>query len=141
MSSFFEFREKMMRKGREEPPQPVPPPASPSPGPLTVSQLTHQIDRVLRAGLPQQVMVRGECSNCHAARESSHFYFTLKDAKACIDCMMYREDFALMGFEPGDGVELLATGTIKVFAQRGRYQLYAKTLEPLGKGALDLAFK
>src|SRR4029079_3806225 len=111
------------------------------PNPLTVSQLTNQIDRVIRAGMPQEVMVRGECSNCHAARESGHFYFTLKDPRACIDCMMYRDAFALLPFEPGDGVELLATGTVKVYGQRGKYQLYAKSLEPLGKGALDLAFR
>jgi exodeoxyribonuclease VII large subunit len=141
MTSFFEFREKMMRKGEDPPPAPVPPPSSNAPTPLTVTQLTHQIDRVIRAGMPQEVMVRGECSNCHAARDSGHFYFTLKDAKSCIDCVMYRDDFALIGFEPGDGIELLATGSVKVFAAKGRYQLYAKMLEPLGKGALDLAFQ
>src|SRR5262245_37554654 len=141
MTSFFEFREKMMRKGEDPPRQPVPLKPATGPNPLTVTQLTLQIDRVIRSGMPQEVMVRGECSNCHAHRESGHSYFTLKDSRACIDCMMYRDDFALLPFDPTDGIELLATGIVKVFAAKGRYQLYAKHLEPLGKGALDLAFK
>jgi exodeoxyribonuclease VII large subunit len=42
---------------------------------------------------------------------------------------------------PEDGIELLASGRIAVYPQRGRYQLYASSLHPLGHGALELAFK
>src|SRR5437016_7731346 len=102
--SFFEFRERIV--AREPRVQPSP---SPSATLLTVSELTTLIDRVLRAELPQVLMVRGECSNCHAHKESGHLYFTLKDAGACIDCVMFRDDFRLLKFDPADGVELLAT--------------------------------
>ncbi|HEX8524556.1 MAG TPA: exodeoxyribonuclease VII large subunit [Tepidisphaeraceae bacterium] len=147
MSSFFEFREKLLARASEAPPSPAPTQAEKggrggaTEKPLTVSQLTADIDRVLRSNLPPIVMVRGECSNCKPHRESGHFYFTLKDAKSCIDCVMFRDDFAMLRFDPGDGVELLATGRVQVYAQRGRYQLYVKKLEPLGQGALELAFQ
>src|SRR5690606_17541626 len=72
---------------------------------------------------------------------SGHFYFTMKDADACIDCVMFKSDVARVKFEPKDGMDLLCTGSIKVYAQRGRYQLYVTRLEPLGQGALELAFQ
>jgi exodeoxyribonuclease VII large subunit len=132
---FFEFREKVTKAAK-------PPARKRAPADvLTVSQITQQIDQVIRGGLPPVVMVRGECSNCRPHRESGHFYFTLKDARACIDCVMFRDDFALLRFDPSDGIELLATGRIQVYAQRGRYQLYVRKLEPLGQGALELAFQ
>jgi len=134
--SFFEFRQRVV--AREPRTQPAPTSSAP---PLTVSELTMLIDRVLRAELPQVLMVRGECSNCHAHKESGHFYLTLKDAGACIDCVMFRDDFRLLKFDPVDGVELLATGRVAVYAQRGRYQLYVRRLEPLGQGALELKFQ
>src|SRR5439155_4105146 len=133
--SFFEFRERIV--AREPRPPSAPSPSTPL---LTVSELTTLIDRVLRAELPQVLMVRGECSNCHAHKESGHLYFTLKDAGACIDCVMFRDDFRLLKFDPADGVELLATGRVAVYAQRGRYQLYVRRLEPPGQGALERKF-
>jgi exodeoxyribonuclease VII large subunit len=142
-SNFFDFREQLFRANR--PPRredPTPQPASPSrPEPLTVSQLTQQIERALKGGLPAVILVRGECSNCKPHASSGHFYFTLKDASACIDCVMYRDDFRTLAFAPNDGIEMLATGRVAVYGQRGRYQLYCTRLEPLGRGALELAFQ
>ncbi len=139
MPGFFEFREKVTRSGRK--PAPAPAGRSAAGEVWSVSQITSQIDQVIRGGLPPIVMVRGECSNCRPHRESGHFYFTLKDAKACIDCVMFRDDFAMLRFEPSDGTELLATGRVQVYAHRGKYQLYVRKLEPLGQGALELAFQ
>jgi exodeoxyribonuclease VII large subunit len=108
---------------------------------LTVAQLTAQIERALRGGLPSTLYVRGEVSNFKHHGASGHVYFTLKDAQACVDCVMFRSDATRLKFDPGDGMELLATGRIGVFPQRGRYQLYVTRLEPIGQGALELAFQ
>jgi exodeoxyribonuclease VII large subunit len=129
MTSFWDYQEKLRR------------PAPVAGQPLTVSQLTAQIDRALKAGLPGVVSVRGEVSNFNHHRASGHCYFTLKDAAACIDCVVFRDDFRAVKFRPEDGMELLAGGRVAVFAQRGRYQLYVSRLEPLGQGALELARK
>lgn len=126
--SFWDFQDKLRK----------PPPAAPS-DPLTVSQLTSKIERTLKNGLPPTLLVKGEVSNFKLHNASGHAYFTLKDATACIDCVMFRDDAATLKFVPADGLELVATGRIGVFAQRGRYQLYATSLVPVGQGALELA--
>src|SRR5438094_674762 len=109
--SFFEFRQKMTRKVAVTPDTGKAPVGKP----LTVSELTAQIDKAIRGGLPPVLLVKGECSNCHPHRESGHLYFTLKDARACIDCVMFRDDAAQLKFEPTAGIELLATGRVGVY--------------------------
>src|SRR5437762_3509642 len=98
MADFFEFRANLRR--REQP-------ATPLRAPLTVTQLTRQIDKALRNKLPPNLLVKGEMSNFSAHHGSGHLYFTLKDADACIDCVMFRSDAERMRFEPEDGMELL----------------------------------
>lgn len=144
--NFFEFQQKVTRKRRPTAPEAergsgnaaAPPPGS---EPLTVAQLTAMIDKALKAGLPAVVWVKGELSNYHLHEASGHLYFTLKDASSCIDCMMYRSDAERLKFTPEDGLEMLAGGRVQVYARKGRYQLYVTTLEPLGQGALELAFR
>lgn len=109
--------------------------------PLTVSQLTSQIERALKDCLPPGLLVQGEVSNFNHHRSSGHLYFTLKDPHACIDCVMFKSDAAKLKFTPEDGIEVLASGRIGVYQQRGKYQLYVTRLEPLGRGALELAFR
>jgi exodeoxyribonuclease VII large subunit len=108
---------------------------------LSVSQVTKLIDKAIRGGVPTHVSVRGEISNFNLNRGSGHAYFTLKDADACINCVMFRGEFERLKFMPQHGMELLAIGGVRVFASQGRYQLYVTHLEPLGKGALELAFQ
>jgi exodeoxyribonuclease VII large subunit len=132
--SFFEFRERLTAKG-----QAASAPARPRES-LTVSQLTRFIEKAMRT-LPPTFLVRAEVSNFNAHTGSGHLYFTLKDAGACIDCVMFRSDAERLKFTPADGMELLATGAVKVYPQRGRYQLYVTRLEPLGQGALEVAFQ
>ena len=132
-SGFFDVREKLLGS-----------PKAPLPGdadPISVTQLTARIERALKTGFPSAVHVKGEVSNYKAHASSGHSYFTLKDAGACINCVMWRSDAARLRFQPGDGMELLATGTVAVYAQQGKYQLYVSALHPLGQGALELAFQ
>ena len=136
--SFFEFRARMTRR-----PEPAPPAVSSGSAarPLTITQLTRQIDRALRENLPPTFLVKGELSNFNAHAGSGHFYFTLKDKDTCIDCVMFQSEAARVKFEPRDGMELLASGSVKVYAARGKYQLYVTSLQPLGQGALEVAFQ
>ena len=134
--SFFSFRERMVR------PTPVESTAPSSKGePLSVAALTTLIERAIKGGLPGSVLVRGEVSNFNHHRGSGHLYFTLKDSSACIDCVMFKSDAARLKFTPADGLEMLVTGAVRVYAPRGRYQLYVTRLDPLGQGALELAFQ
>jgi exodeoxyribonuclease VII large subunit len=108
---------------------------------LSVSQVTKVIDKAIRAGVPTNVAVHGEISNFNLNRGSGHAYFTLKDPDACLNCVMFRSEFERLKFMPQHGMELLATGSIRIFAAQGRYQLYVTDLQPLGRGALELAFQ
>lgn len=133
--SFFDFREQFAKAGQKKRAQ-----ADESQA-ITVTQLTGKIESALRTGVPGSLTVRGEVSNFNHHRASGHFYFTLKDPTACIDCVMFKGEAAKLKFTPIDGLEILATGSVRVYAQRGRYQLYITTMSPLGQGALELAFK
>lgn len=137
-TNFFEFREKLVARRNDASVAGAP---AVQPTPLTVSQLTAQIDRAIKAGVPGTVHVKGEVSNFKLHRGSGHLYFTIKDPSSCIDCVMWKSDAERLKFEPRDGMELLATGRVQVYAQRGTYQLYVTRLQPLGQGALELAFK
>ncbi|MFI5377797.1 MAG: exodeoxyribonuclease VII large subunit [Tepidisphaerales bacterium] len=136
---FFELQKKLV----EEQKATAKPAGKPAPAAdaLTVSQLTSQIERALAGAFPGSVRVLGEVSNFKAHSASGHLYFTLKDASACINCVMFRSEAARLKFSPEDGMELIATGRISLYAQRGQYQLYLTRLEPMGQGALQLAFQ
>lgn len=108
---------------------------------ISITQLTLQIDQALKSQLPSTLLVRGELSNLNIHRASGHIYFTLKDNAACIDGVMFKSDAARLKFTPKDGDELLATGGVRVYQQRGRYQFYATSFIPIGQGGLELAFR
>jgi len=105
---------------------------------FTVSQLTSRIRDILEAGFPA-VWVEGEISN-FKLYESGHAYFTLKDESAQIRAVLFRNRARRIRFEPGDGLHVLALGSLEVYAARGEYQLVVEILEPRGLGALQLAF-
>lgn len=132
--SFFDFQSRVTRPAAE-------PAESKSQRALSVADLTARIDAALRGGLPSSMLVRGEISNLSIHAASGHIYFTLKDAKSCVDCVMFRSDAARLKIRPTDGMDVLVTGSVKIYAQRGRYQFYATTLAPLGRGALELKFQ
>jgi exodeoxyribonuclease VII large subunit len=117
-------------------------PAIPSPeSVLTVSQLTAQVDKGIKTALPGTIFVRGEVSNARGRQASGHLYFTLKDSTACLNCVMWRDAAARVKFDVEDGVELIATGNVSVYAPQGKYQLQVSSLQPVGRGALELAFR
>ena len=105
----------------------------------SVSDLTTRI-RDLLAGEFTDVFVEGEVSNAHAA-QSGHLYFTLKDNHAQIRCVCFRTQLARLKFRPEDGLHVTARGSISVYESRGEYQFYVEHVEPVGLGALQLAFE
>lgn len=109
-------------------------------GPLTVTQLTRMVRDTLRAILPPVVSVVGQISNYRPA-SGGHAWFTLKDDQAQLSCVMWAEKVRRLRFKPQDGLEVVASGNIDVYATQGRYQLYVERLEPIGVGALELAFR
>ncbi|MGC1108093.1 MAG: exodeoxyribonuclease VII large subunit [Candidatus Acidiferrales bacterium] len=104
-----------------------------------VSELTLRLCDVLEAEFPD-VWVEGEISNFRAA-QSGHLYFTLKDEKAQIRCVCFRDQVRGLRFRPEDGLKVTVRGGISVYESRGEYQIYVSHVEPLGLGALQLAFE
>jgi exodeoxyribonuclease VII large subunit len=86
------------------------------------------------------VWVEGEISNFRPA-ESGHFYFTLKDGDAQLRIVMFRSQARLLRFKPENGLQIIARGRITIYDARGELQLSAEYLEPVGAGALQLAFE
>ena len=80
--------------------------------------------------------MRGEISGFKGAAGSGHCYFTLKDAGACLDAVVWRLTFQRLRFKPQEGLEMVATGKLTTYPSRSRYQLVVENLEPAGEGAL-----
>jgi exodeoxyribonuclease VII large subunit len=108
----------------------------------TVSELTTRIRGVLEPAF-RDVWVQGEVSNCRPAA-SGHVYFSLKDENASISIALFgwgKAGGAKRSFEIKDGLQILCRGKVSVYAPRGGYQLIAEHVEPLGAGALQIAFE
>ncbi len=111
----------------------------PQPRVFTVSELTQEIKTILEKKFPS-VWVRGEISNFKPAA-SGHLYFTLKDESAQIRAVMFKTQSRFLKFRPDDGLKVVGWGRLSVYGPRGEYQLVLDTMEPLGFGALMLAFE
>ena len=107
--------------------------------PLTVSELTLRIRDALEKSFAT-VWVEGEISNFRQ-HSSGHWYFTLKDESAQLKAACYRSANQRIRFRPEDGLQVRARGRLSVYEQQGAYQLVVETLEPVGAGALQLAFE
>lgn len=105
----------------------------------TVSELTAQVrDRLERAF--RDLWVQGEVSNFRVS-PYGHFYFTLKDAVAQLRCFVNKKDARFLRLRPEDGLAVTVRGSLGVYEARGEYQLVVNYLEPVGVGALQLAFE
>ncbi|HHW02665.1 MAG TPA: exodeoxyribonuclease VII large subunit [Thermoanaerobacterales bacterium] len=108
---------------------------------FSVSEVTQIIKNLLEgSAFLQQVYIKGEISN-FKHHISGHMYFTLKDEKSQIRCIMFRSSNILLNFNPENGMKVTAFGHISVFEKTGEYQLYVEDLEPEGVGDLHIAFE
>ena len=106
---------------------------------FTVAELNAAIHGLLEREFAD-VWVTGEISGTRLAA-SGHYYFTLKEQDAQLRCVCFRQTARYLKFKPQDGVAVIARGRIDVYEVRGEYQLLVETLEPQGRGALQLAFE
>jgi exodeoxyribonuclease VII large subunit len=104
-----------------------------------VSEITDQIGAILEGTFPD-AYVEGEVSNFRPA-QSGHLYFTLKDSRAQIRCVCFRDQARLLKFRPDDGLHVTIRGSLGVYETRGEYQIYVSHIEPVGLGALQVAFE
>ena len=87
------------------------------------------------------ILVEGEISN-YKRHYTGHLYFTLKDDKSLIKCIMFKTYTGYLDFEPQDGMKVISLGSVPLFERDGTYQLYAKAIKPLGKmGDLRAAYE
>ena len=106
---------------------------------LTVSELTKEIRKTLEESF-EQVSVIGEISN-FKAHISGHWYFSLKDADAVINCTMWKGFNQYVFFTPQDGMKIIVNGRLTVYPPRGSYQLDIRSMKPAGLGELQEAFE
>ncbi|HXJ09391.1 MAG TPA: exodeoxyribonuclease VII large subunit, partial [Burkholderiales bacterium] len=103
-------------------------------GALSVSELLRSVRDVLERRFPL-AWVRGELSNVSRAA-SGHVYFTLKDAGAQVDCVMFRSRAAALDWELREGAQVEARALVTLYEPRGRFQLTVEQLRLAGQGAL-----
>src|ERR1051325_7926399 len=106
---------------------------------FTVAELTRQIRGALETKF-RTVWVEGEISN-HKLHSSGHQYFTLKDQRAQISCVIWRDTMAPLRQPLVDGAQVQAYGSVTVFEARGQYQLNVQILQPRGLGLLQARFE
>ncbi|WP_026497219.1 exodeoxyribonuclease VII large subunit [Butyrivibrio sp. WCD3002] len=108
----------------------------------TVAQVNSFIKNMFQQEpLLNLLTIKGEVSNCKY-HSSGHIYFTLKDASGAISCVMFNGNRAAgLKFQMKDGQQVLVTGTVDVYPRDGKYQVYARKIEPDGEGALFEKFE
>ncbi|MGN6735823.1 MAG: exodeoxyribonuclease VII large subunit [Candidatus Binatia bacterium] len=106
---------------------------------FTVSELTRSIRGTLEIKFAA-VWVQGEISN-YKLHPSGHQYFTLKDQRAQISCVIWRDTMLRPRQPLADGAQVQVYGTVTVFEARGQYQLNVQILQPRGVGLLQAKFE
>jgi exodeoxyribonuclease VII large subunit len=106
---------------------------------MTVSELTGRIRELLEVEF-FTLHVQGEISN-FKRHQSGHWYFTLKDSQSQLRAVYFKQWNRLMRFEPENGLEVRVRGRLSVYEPRGEYQMVVELMEPVGVGALQLAFE
>ncbi len=106
---------------------------------LRVSQVNEQIKSLLESTFIQ-IRVEGELSRV-TYHSSGHIYFTIKDEKSSLSCVMFRSNAARLKFRLEEGQHVVLSGAITVYVPRGNYQMMVQSVEPYGAGALAAAFE
>jgi exodeoxyribonuclease VII large subunit len=106
---------------------------------ISVSELNRIARETLERNLPL-LWVAGEISN-FKRYDSGHCYFTLKDAQAQVDCVMFRHRAQLQGWPPRDGMQVEVRALPTLYEARGKFQLNVEVMRRAGLGALYEAFE
>ncbi|KPA16975.1 exodeoxyribonuclease VII large subunit [Candidatus Magnetomorum sp. HK-1] len=106
---------------------------------FSVSEITRSIRTILEQKFPF-VWISGEISNFRKPT-SGHYYFTLKDKMSQINTVMFRGQNRQLKFDIEDGLQINGMGRLTVYEPYGNYQIILEYAEPVGLGALQLAFE
>ncbi len=102
----------------------------------TVAQVNAYIKNMFTQDyMMQALFVKGEVSNCKY-HSSGHIYFTLKDQKGTLNCVMFAGNRKGLSFRMQEGQQVIVGGTVDVYERDGKYQLYARQIALDGAGAL-----
>ncbi len=102
---------------------------------FTVGELSLAVRKTIE-GTFDYVKVRGEISGFRGQHASGHAYFTLKDADASLDAVIWKMTWPRLQFKPAEGLEIIATGRLTTFPKSSKYQLVIDQIQPAGAGAL-----
>ena len=103
---------------------------------LSVSELNEYVRRLLAGdALLRNVVVTGEISG-YKHHISGHRYFSLKDAGARVQCVMFRQNAMGLSFQPQDGMRVRVQAAASLFSRDGSYQLYISSMQKAGVGDL-----
>ncbi len=117
---------------------PHPVPAAAPPRPYTVSELLAKVLAALKTSW-RDISVAGEIGRWDL--RGGHAYFTLKDRTACLNAVIFSSDLQRIPFRIEPGLEVVARGSLDLYTPQGKFQLKAFSIEPVGAGALQLAFE
>lgn len=106
---------------------------------LSVAELNRKARLTLEHGIGE-VWVEGEISRL-TRHASGHWYFTLKDEAAAVSCAMFKQNNAMVLFEPKDGMKVRVLAQASLYEARGNYQLIVRSMEEAGKGNLQEQFE
>ena len=107
--------------------------------PLSVNELNNQINGILETTFAS-VFVEGEISNL-TYHSSGHIYFSIKDDKSTISCVMFKGNAQYLKFRLVAGAKIIIRGSVTVYVPRGTYQILCTKIEPSGIGELALAYE
>lgn len=109
---------------------------------FSVTQLNEYVKMLIDSDeVLQTAAACGEISNFKNHYATGHLYFTLKDEKSAVKCVMFARDASRLRFEPENGMTVTVWGRVSVFPRDGAYQLYVGFMSPLGLGDQHAAFE
>lgn len=109
---------------------------------FSVTQLNEYVKMLIDSDeILQTAAVCGEISNFKHHYATGHLYFTLKDERSSVKCVMFARDAARLKFEPENGMTVTSWGRVSVFPRDGAYQLYVGFMSPSGLGEQFYAFE
>ena len=107
----------------------------------TVSEVSRAIKDHIRSDESlRDLWVEGEVGRVTVS-SAGHAYFTLKDARAAIQCVWFRDERVRSPFQPQTGLQVVAHGRMDLFEPQGALQLYVEALQPSGFGNLAVRFE
>ncbi|MFV0387678.1 MAG: exodeoxyribonuclease VII large subunit [Pyrinomonadaceae bacterium] len=107
--------------------------------PLSVTELNELVKERLEAEY-SNVWLEGEINNFYKAA-SGHWYFTLTDGNSQIKAACFKSLNWRVRFEPENGLSVRVRGKLSVYVPRGEYQITVESLQPVGEGAMKIAFE